>query len=263
MTRRSLLALAGASLGSLARPARAAWDKPFPDWDADYRDRLLTDSPWAHRQTVVFDFAAPPAPASKVTADFQASNFQIELPRGMGLPRIPTTRTGGSTGRGPYPGSGPGSSGGDVARVPTRSEMFLIVRWSSALPIRQALALEQFGLNGLGSPQAKELLDEDSRQYLIEIAGFPVLSIPQGPQWLEKKLLESATISARGRKPIKAGVVTVPEHGNHLIAAVRFSRAEPFATEDELVEFTAEAGSIKIARTFKPKQMFYRGKLEM
>ncbi|MBL8209435.1 MAG: hypothetical protein JNK87_01920 [Bryobacterales bacterium] len=62
MTRRTLLTCLTASPLLNA----AAWERrPYPEWDASLRDKLLTDSPWARQVSVRYEFvlAVGDAPA--------------------------------------------------------------------------------------------------------------------------------------------------------------------------------------------------------
>ena len=107
MQRRHFLALLGAA------PLAAAdfWEKqPFPHWTPVEVEKLLTDSPWSREVHCRFEYTPP---GRRLT-----SEFQIGFPRG---------RSGGS------------------GTPSVRTEVYLTVRWSSALPIRQALALQEAG----------------------------------------------------------------------------------------------------------------------
>ena len=143
------------------------------------------------------------------------------------------------------------------------TELNLTVRWSSALPIRQAVALERWGKEGLTTPEAVEWLAHREKDYVIEIFGFNVIAIPQGPTWLQDQLTRSASVSGKGRE-IQPSRVTVPEQGMYLSAELRFPRSgNEFSPEDDLVRFTAQARTLKIDLKFKLKEMVYGGKLEL
>ena len=53
-------------------------------------------------------------------------------------------------------------------------------RWASALPIRRAMALAQFGEAGLQDERAVDLLSRSEPEYVLEVAGFPTTLIHQG-----------------------------------------------------------------------------------
>lgn len=227
-SRRNLLALCGFTPLAFAK----TWDsRPFPAWSDDFVDKILTDSPWAKSSTAGFELPDEPRPASSPFA-------QIGFPGAGGWP---------SGGRG----------------VSIRAEMYLTTRWASALPLRQAAALHEFGPKGLESPRALELLNRREPGYVIEIPGFPVAMIRQGAAGFETDLAKSAMLTVPGRQPVRAASARVPEHGMHLMATIRFPRFEELTVADNYVEFTAETRFFKLRERFKLKTMVYGGELEL
>jgi hypothetical protein len=254
MQRRAFLLSLATAAGALSK----SWDQPqFPNWSREFADKLLTDSPWAHPLTVPFVLTISGSP-------FQTSFSQIGLPGGIGLPRIPGVGLpGGSDRRFPVPGGG--SRGGDRGPAGTgvKTEAYLTIRWSSALPIRQALALEEFGAAGLDSKKARELLEPQPKEHLIHIAGIPTVLAAENTSAIEEKLLKTAYLSVKGRLLVRATAVEVPEHGTHLMAALHFPRVEELSPSDGEIELYAEAGPIKIQLRSKLKSMVYNGVLEL
>ena len=253
MQRRAFLV----SLAAVPAAFSKDWERPqFPDWSREFTDQLLTDSPWA--KPVTAPFVLPPS-----SAPFQTSFSQIGIPGGIGLPRIPGVGfPGGSDRRFPIPGGG-GSGGDGRSSGSVKTEAYLTVRWSSALPIRQALALAEFGKAGIDRDQAKEEIETTPKEYLIHIAGIPTVLAPENTSGIEKKLLKTATLSVKGRRSVHATSVEVPEHGTHLMAAVRFPRFENLTAPEGVIELQAEAGPIKVQAQYKLKAMVYRGNLEL
>jgi hypothetical protein len=245
MTRRYFFAA-----GALAPLAARNWERAaFPEWSDEHVDKLLTDSPWARPLTLPFRFSAP------ARRPFGVSEFaQIGEP--LGLPKgWPGSTTAGSGSRGPRLDDG--------AAPPVQTEIYLTARWASALPVRQALALHQFGRGGLHGPKAAELLRGSDTEYILEMAGFPAGTIPQGVRRFEAELLESATLLVKGRKAVRATAASVPEHGNHLIATLRFPRMENLSDGEGFIELSAEAGPMDIRQKFRLRDMNYKGRLEL
>jgi hypothetical protein len=98
-----------------------------------------------------------------------------------------------------------------------KAEIYLTTRWSSALPIRSALALREFGAEGLQSEKAVEFLNRQEPDYVVEVAGFLTTVIRQGAKQFAAGLLDSARLSVGGRRAIRATASYVPEHGMHLM----------------------------------------------
>ena len=245
MTRRYFFAA-----GALAPLAARNWERAaFPEWSDEHVDKLLTDSPWARPMTLPFRFSAP------ARRPFAVSEFaQIGEP--LGFPKG-------------WPGSSTPGAGNRAPRIddgnapPVQTEIYLTMRWSSALPMRQAMALHQFGRGGLNGAKAMELLRENAAEYVLDVAGFPAGMAPPGVRRFEAELLASATLLVKGRKASRATAASVPEHGNHLIATLRFPRFENLSDGDGLIEFAAQAGPMDIRQKFKLRDMNYKGRLEL
>lgn len=250
MTRRYFFAAS-----AVAPLAARNWDREaFPDWSAEYVDKVLTDSPWARPLTVPFRFSAP-ARRPLVATGFAQIGEPLGFPKG-------------------WPGGNTGASPTRTPRIddgnapPVQTEIYLTTRWASALPVRRAMALLQFGRGGLSSPQAEALLRGGEAEHVIEIAGFPAGMVPQGVRRLEAELLASATLAVKGRKPVQASAVSVPEHGNHLIATIRFPRMENLLDDGGFIALSAAAGppgisQMDIRQRFKLRDMYYKGRLEL
>jgi hypothetical protein len=125
------------------------------------------------------------------------------------------------------------------------------------------MALSQFGGSGLGNERARELLDRDDPEYVIEIAGFPATLIRQGTERFEAELLRSARLTVSARPSTAAVTVDVPPHGMHLMATLRFPRYADLAPKDGTIEVSADAGAFHIRQRFKLKDMMYGGRLEL
>jgi hypothetical protein len=243
MTRRSFLLGTGAASFGFAR----SWEKSeFPDWTAAFVERMLTDSPWARQITVPYLYR-------RERAAVASGLSQVNLPDGIGLPRVPG-----------WPGRGGGSSRvpPDNDGTPVRTEMYLVVRWASALPVRQALALAQFGRDGLDRNDVREMLSTVPEHYVLEISGFPTTLFPAGPARLEEQLLKTSRLAFKqpALMPIS---VRVPAHGMHLTAELRFPRTEDSTAPGTSVRLYAEVGTARIEEGFKTKSMHYRGRLEL
>jgi len=143
-----------------------------------------------------------------------------------------------------------------------RTEIYLTARWASALPIRQAYAIQDFGRGGLQSPEAIQRLSSEPTEYVLELAGFPTILFKKGSQELEDALTSSA-ISITGRPPVGPTSVVVPAHGMHLMATMCFPRFATVQPADGSITLTASAGTIYIEHGFRLKSMVYQARLEL
>jgi len=208
--------------------ARPLEEEQFPSWSASYVDRLLTDSPWSRPLTVSFRLQSL-AGVSEAFFPGAAKTRSVEAPQGTGA----------------------------------RTEIYLTARWASALPIRQASALQDFGRSGLDSPEAIQRLTEEPKEYVLELAGFPAVLFKQGSQVLEEALTRTATLSIAGRPPIAANEVTVPAQGMHMMATLRFPRQASLQPSDGAITLAASVNTMRIEQPFKLKSMVYRSRLEL
>jgi hypothetical protein len=224
MTRRAcLLALAASPL------LPKSWDQPvFPAWPASFVEKMLSDSPWARPFTAKFE--------SHAGSVISRANF-YQIP---GWPRSSS------------------SSGTGV-----RTEAYLTIRWASALPVRQALALMEYGKGGLDHPKALELLNQTPEDYVIDIAGFPATLIGERSPQLERELRKTARLWIPGRKPLAPTDAYVPEYGMHLQATLRFPRVVGLEATDDPIELIARTPWFGMQQKFKPKTMLYRESLEL
>lgn len=239
------------SLGAGACAYAKSWERPlFPDWKPEFVDKVLTDSPWAKSYTAAFELR-PDA------GRFTSTYAQIGFP-GAGLPLpLPGQRPGGSR---PAGGS---QSGGNSGGWATRTEIYLTIRFASALPVRQALALTEFGREGLESDRAKRILAPSESEYVIEVGGFPATAVKGGAKLLQEDFAKSARLVVRGHAQGVVASADVPEWGNHLVATLRFPRFADLGPEDGKLKLVASVGPIRIDQAFALNEMVYRGRLEL
>jgi hypothetical protein len=182
---------------------------------------MLTDSPWAKPLTISFSLQAFSASDTAALRFFPGTT----RPDSVRSQKPPVSR-----------GSG------------ARTEIYLTVRWASALPIRQAYAIQDFGRGGLDSPEAIQRLSSNpAEEYVLELAGFPTILFKKGSQELEDALTS----------------IVVPAHGMHLMATMRFPRFANLQPGDGSITLTASAGTVYIAHGFRMKSMVYQSRLEL
>ena len=249
LSRRSFILFPAIAVPAGRAQARR-WEQPqFPHWTPEFIERLLSDSPWARPLSVTY------LPGAQQNL---RSDFQIGLPPSVGYPRIPGVGWPGGPTTGRSPRTGPMPRTGDA-----RSQMHLTIRWSSALPIRQALALERFGRDGLDSPKAVEALSGSESEYVIEVFGVPASVYPKDDSQFEKDLTRTARLSLRGRRPAAASSVTTAPSGSHLVATLRFPRFDHLQERDGALELSLSAGTARIEQRFKLETMTWQGKVEL
>ena len=141
------------------------------------------------------------------------------------------------------------------------AEAYLTVRWSSALPVRQAILLDRLGINA-AKLEVQETLKRAESEYVIEVFGLPAMAFQDGAGRLLEDVKKTASLMRNGGvlRPVS---VEAPVYGEYLSATVRFARTVPITMEDREVEFQARMGTMELRSRFKLKQMVYQGRLEL
>lgn len=233
LTRRSLLL--AAAPWALGRAAADTWT----DWSDRQVLRMLTDSPWARRRRVRLEwYRRDPAP-----------------PRAEDIP--------GATGphmRRPEGGNPIGGIG--VPRTSLPLEADLIVRWASALPVRQARALYLYRAQQHPVRTLNELLEEEPEHAVLEIHGLPAQMAHKGAGAVELAAVQGVRLrGARGRllAPLKARADLA---GLTLDLYLHFDRSAVASLGGE-VEVVADLQIAKFRERFRLSQMMYNGRLEI
>jgi hypothetical protein len=213
-------------LAGSALVAAEFWEtKPFREWSDKEARRLLENSPWAARIAVPLPNRGPvPTPDS----------------------------AGGGRGGGGRGGGGPEGFGPEPVRVR------LTISWSSALPLKLAVARQQAGNGGTIPQDAEATLAREDELYVIAIQGLPPQYTRSGP---------TSTIDAflhRDGKPDIPATrgASQPARGGAILF-VGFPRTDPITLADGDVEFEVKIGALGVKKKFKLKDMIFHGRLEL
>lgn len=236
----------------LAALASAAdfWQKAkFTDWSEKDTQKLLRDSPWA--RTVEIRAGGPGGGGSRGGGR-----------RGGGGGGGGGGFEGGGGGGDDFGGGMGGGRGGRGGMVlpdlgPTTT---LIVRWHTALPVRQAVCRLRFKDEAGTSPEAAKMLQPETKRYVVGISGLP----PQLMRGKPAELKENAFLRLKGKPAIAAADVQAdrqPRGGSLYLIFPR--EPNPIAVEDGEVEVFVKLPATEIKRKFNLKQMVFDGKLEL
>jgi hypothetical protein len=208
--------------------AREFWiDKKPPEWNDSEIQQMLSKSPWA-KEASIFDvsgYRAPPA---------------------MG-------RAGNSNRRGRTSGGGP-----SVPMAASNATAWkAIVRWESALPVRDALRRPR-------TPAMEE-------NYVIALIGeIPASGIPTedddpGEQKMKMAALRENTRIERRDDPLNLQRVGVAPGAGQFPGGTLyyFSRAIPIYPEDKQVTFVTKIGPLEVKCKFTLRDMLYHGNVEL
>ena len=154
-------------------------------------------------------------------------------------------------------GRGGGAAGmGGVAGPGGAPTVRLVVRFVSALPVRQALMRARYGNEVGNSPEAAKVLSAPDPYYVVALAG---LRHPPGDVQTVK---EKSALRVKGKEPFGPVQVWV-ENGMVVLFFPR--EGHPVAVQDGEVEVQVRLPDLAspVRRSFKLKNMVYDGKLEI
>ena len=216
------------------------WEKKkFPDWNQGEVQKMLTDSPWAR-----------PVLISSATM--------------MGLPQSPVQEAA-------RPGEpcptcadrAPHTSAGSVELPRIAPTMNVIVRWHSALPVKQALVKARFGNEAASSAAAREFLEREENAYVICLAGIPPQSLPGDAEEIKSR----SVLRIKDAPPVPAQQVQAATEGGAVTVFLAFPKGQGgshvITVEDKEVEVDVKLATISVRRKFKLKDMVYEGKLAL
>ena len=224
------------------------WEKKnFTEWnDKDVR-RMLTNSPWAREVTVTlpqgFSVGVPEGGRAEEKGQFGTS----------GASQGPSSRDS----VGPRGGQFDPGFAGDLA--PTT---MVIVRWISALPIKQALMRHQFGDEAATAEEAQQILSQIETHYVVTIASLPPWMAHMGQAGLET-LKKTSLLKRKRKAAILPERIDARSNGREAELIFLFPRSHEITVEDKNVEVAVKMGTTNIKRKFSLKNMVYKDRLEL
>jgi hypothetical protein len=220
-------------LASVALTAADFWqEKDFTVWSAQQVEKMLTDSPWARKVTIVVGSLREGA----------LDGFQ-----------------GGGAGLGGG-GEAPRSPDGDNAEFQQVRRVTVTVAWTSALPIRQALVRRQIGPDAPISPDRQRHLSEDEPFYTVAVAGLPQRMTARVGTIDEVKA-KTALKPAR-KESIAPDDIRVSRDGDQSVRMeFLFPKRNTIGLDDKEVEFSTTLGDVDVKKKFRLADMMIRGRL--
>lgn len=213
--------------------------KPFPKWSDGDVARVVTDSPWAKSKKVNLTWVKR-EPTGVDIKDIPGTTPSSKLPSGMS----------------PVGGIG-------VPRNKLPSDADMIVRWASALPVRQAKALFKYRNEKTGTENPSDLISAPEPGYVVEIYGAPAEVAHNGTESVEAVAYASAYLRTAKGRTIRPNRVDAKLSALSVTIFVHFPRTEPIQTSDNEVEFFVDMQIFSVREKFKVDQMKYLGHLEM
>ncbi|MBL8210001.1 MAG: hypothetical protein JNK87_04785 [Bryobacterales bacterium] len=240
MTFRAVFVLAVAGVAMFG----ADWKEGgFPQWPENKVLKLLTDSPWSKPRTVPLQWHKQedrPFTYKDVPGADHSQN-----------------RPGGGT----IGGSPVGGIGKAKPKLPDQAD--LIVRWASALPVRQAVALYKQRDENLDAGKLPELVGPAATDYVVEIFGTPAMLAHRGVESVEAVVRNGTVLKSKSGRTWKPSRVKVTTNGDTLGILIYFPRTPAITATDKELEFSADLQILRVEERFKLGAMQYGGALEL
>ena len=230
---RHVVVVMGIWVGVSAVAGAQFWERESADdWSDSEVEELLTDSPWSHQ-------AGVNTPNTALAERVGGLGGGV-VGAGVGA------RGGAGAAGGGVGGAGAGNlGGGTFMGRPERTN--LIVRWASALPVRQAAARQA------GAP----VPDRPEPNYRVTVAGIPRALAEEITSLDAIREATTLRVGTRGdRSPID---ILVGYEGDQLALDWYFLRDDPILATDGQVEFITELGTARIEQTFNLSDMTLEG----
>ncbi len=214
----------------------AEWKgRAFPDWDKNAVLKMLVDSPWSHPKTVKLEWRKRD---SKIT--------YRDIP---GADHNPTTPI----------GSPVGGIGINRNTLPDKAD--ILVRWASALPVRQATGLYKQRDGNLSAGALDSLIPPAEADYVVELFGVPAELAHRGAESVEAIALNSAALVTRAGTAIRASRAKALVQGATMTVLLYFPKTTALQPRDEEVECVVDLQIFSLREKFKLSAMVYQGEL--
>jgi hypothetical protein len=235
--------------------------KPYTDWNEKDVQKMITDSPWAHRVSVEISFGlgggrgGPGGPGGSIGGPGTGGRGGTEATSGI----AETSGTGGGGGGKGGRGGG-GTPGGADQEAPVVQTAQVLLFWQSALPVKQALLKAKYGSEVSTSADAKALISREEQFYVLGVRGLP----PTGPGVdLKSIMMQQSSLSVKGKEPVRPADVQIARGAQGVEAYLLFPKTAPFTMDDKEVEFSSKIPRMNIKYKFRLKDMLFNNKLEM
>ncbi len=220
--------------------------KKFTEWNAKEVQKILSDSPWAAKASI----PRPPMGGG----------------RGGGMAFLPQDEGGGTGGGGGGVGGGGGMRGGGGDGMPVSQEIEVTLRWITALPIRQAIAVRRYGKDAGTSPDAAKSLAQEEQFYIAQIEGVPGRLTPEDVKAASQLVVKGVPPIQPAQVELSPGASTgrgAPPNNIFLAFPKAQAGSRLLKVEDGEIEVVVNMTGLKLKRKFKLKDMVFNGKLEI
>ncbi|MGQ9634748.1 MAG: hypothetical protein ACUVXB_10955 [Bryobacteraceae bacterium] len=212
--------------------------KKFTEWTEKEVKKMLESSPWA----------------AKISVPIPMGGRGGRGGMGGGMSFVAQDEGGGM-------GGGRGGMGGGMGGASFTPSKDVFVRWHTALPVKQAIAVFRYGKEAETHEEAKKMLEREENFYVVGVAGVP------GRGFTPEVMKGGARLNCGKLAPITPLDVQMNQDPGGTNIYLIFPRKQPgahvFTVEDKQVEVAVDVPNLKFKKKFNLKDMVYNGKLEM
>lgn len=220
----------------------ADWDrKPFPNWSDQDVLRLLTNSPWCRPRSVDIQWHKRDRTQLDVrdipgtSGPNAMSNRSMSPIGGIGVPK---------------------------SNLPPSAD--LLIRWASALPIRQAVAL--YKARDARSDDAaalNRLVGVAGPDYVLEIHGLPAEVAHLGASTLELAATRAVTVRTASGRTLRPARSEARLDGLNVTLFLHFPRSAEITLADRELDVEADFEIFRFKERFSLRSMRYLGHLDI
>ena len=235
------------------------WEaKSYTDWSNGEVDRVLNRSPWAQNVTI----RMVGVPFSGGAGGRTGRGGGAYGGGGGG-----GAYGGGGGGGGAYGGGGRGGGrGGGSFGGPGGGmgmpQMTAVVRWFSALPVKQASVKLRYGNEAGTAADGLTYLEREEPNYVVSVAGLPG-RMAGFMQRMPDRVKENTSLRRKGKEPIAPADLQITTQMEKTDLYFVFPKTHPITLDDKDVEFLMKTERMEIKRKFKLKKMVFNGKLSL
>jgi len=222
--------------------------KPYTEWSDKDIQKLETNSPWSKQVPLSLSGPGGGPDTGRARRGGSGSGGDLDSPMGSG-------GTGGGGRGNPQEAGGGAIPGGGASSSVT-------VSWRSALAFREAVAKEKFGAEAATSADAKKIIEDEPKFYLVMISGLPGRALHSNDK-MKESLLQSTSLIVKGKDPIQATDVQTGGNEQRPVVLFVFPKTAPLSVDDKDVEFSTKLGTIVVRQKFHLKDMMFNGKLDL
>ncbi len=253
--KRWLVLLTALLAGSLMWASDPWKEKKYTEWSDKEIDKVLKDSPWARTVPI----ALPGGPQTggdtgrrRRGAGGGAGGGMGGGMGGTGVSGDPEAEPGG----GGVGGRGPAD---ELAPAPRR-ELRVLVRWQTALPVRQALARQQIKAEKLTPEQAEQFLSRPTDRYVLVLAGVPAGALAGATP---ENVKAATFLQAGAGKRIPVEDLRMSQGPAPELFFIFPRATPPLGLDSKSVEFATKLGRLEIKKKFAMKDLVVDGKPEL